>query len=369
MSQTLPKPVEIAEYLQRVVIGQPRAVRELAVSVAKHLAGLRAGNVLLIGASGTGKTTLMRAVERYLVGQEGLANRSTVIRFHAKLLADVAEEGRPGETVLLRLLERAREALGDDATPAQLIERVEHGIVFVDEVDKIRSHVGDELHAAGIRAQEALLTLIENESVSLTLPPWAGGGRVRVDSSGVLFVAGGAFEGLYDAVFDRVTIGDDKGALQTVTVVEGDQVREELHFDLQDWLRYDDLFRYGMSPQFLARFEAMVILENLSEDDLVTIFLEGQDSSLRHARDYFASQGVRLAISPAAVRLIAREAARQPRLGARALKEAFRRIVRDYELDPAGSVAEGGALMIDEPEVRLALRRDLSRPLRQISGE
>jgi len=357
MSPSLPSPIEIAEHLRSRVMGQQLAVRELAVGIAKHLAGLRAGNVLLIGASGTGKTTLMRAVERYLAEREAFADRSTVVRFHAKLLADVAEEGRPGEAVLLRLLERAREALGDEAPVDQLLRRVEQGIVFVDEVDKIRSHVGAELHAAGIRAQEALLTLIENESVPFHLPSWAGGERVRVDSTGILFVAGGAFEGLYDAVFDRVTIGEDKGALQAVTVVEGDQVREELVFDLRDWLRYDDLFNYGMSPQFLARFEAMVILENLAEDDLVKIFLEGEDSSLRHAREYFASQGVRLAISPAAVRREAREAVRQPRLGARALKEVFRRIVRDYEFDPAGSVAQGAALMIDEPEVERALKR------------
>lgn len=358
MAAALPTPAEIARHLGNEVIGQAEAVRELSVAIAKHLAGLKAGNVLLIGASGTGKTTLMRSVERYLAGNPAWASRSTVVRFHAKLLADVAEEGRPGEVVLLRLLERARDALGDDATQEQLIERLQHGIVFVDEVDKIRSHVGGELHSAGIRAQEALLTLIENESVPLTLPSWAGGGRIRIDSTGLLFVAGGAFEGLYDAVFDRVTIGEDKGALEAVTVVEGGNVREELQFDLRDWLRFDDLFDYGMSPQFLARFEAVVVLENLGVDELIHIFLEGADSSLKHSIDYFSSQGVHLAISPSAVRRIAREAARQPRLGARALKEVFRRIVRRYEFDPAGSLAQGSALMLDEPEVVAALSRD-----------
>ena len=88
-----------------------------------------------------------------------------------------------------------------------LLRRAASGLVFVDEVDKIRSHVGGQPNVAGIRAQEALLTLIENEAVPLALPAWAGGGAVTVDSSELLFVCAGAFEGLYDAVFDRVTIG------------------------------------------------------------------------------------------------------------------------------------------------------------------
>ncbi|MCB1055500.1 MAG: AAA family ATPase [Acidobacteria bacterium] len=354
-ARTAPTPAAIAQALGRRVLGQTEAVREMAVALAKHLGGVHTGNILLIGSSGTGKTTLMRAVESFLEADPGTAARSTVVRFHAKVLAEATEEGRPGEVVLRRLLERAREKLGAEAPLEALLERVSGGLVFVDEVDKIRSHVGDELHAAGIRAQEALLTLIENESVPFELPEWAGGGVVPIDSSGILFVAAGAFEGLYDSVFDRVTIGRDKGALQAVTVVEGGEVREELQFHLRDWLRYDDLFEYGMSPQFLARFDAVVLLADLGVEELTRIFVEGADSSLETAREYFASQGLELAISPAAVRRIAREAARQPRLGARALKEVFRRVIRDYEFDPSKVAAPGGALLIDEPEVEKVL--------------
>lgn len=350
-----PTPAVIAQALGRRVIGQQEAVREMAVALAKHLGGVHTGNILMIGSSGTGKTTLMRAVEGYLASDPSTAAQSTVVRFHAKVLAEATESGRPGDAVLRQLLERARDRLGPDAPIETLLERVSGGLVFVDEVDKIRSHVGDQLHAAGIRAQEALLTLIENESVPFQLPEWAGGEVIRVDSSGILFVAAGAFEGLYDSVYDRVTIGRDKGSLQAVTVVEGGQVREEMQFHLRDWLRYDDLFDYGMSPQFLARFDAVVLLSDLGTDELTHIFLEGADSSLERAREYFASQGLELAISPSAVRRIAKEAARQPRLGARALKEVFRRVIRDYEFDPAKVAAPGGALMIDEPEVERAL--------------
>src|SRR6185295_8935640 len=247
-----PDPAAIAKALAQRVLGQEEAVREMAVALAKQLAGLRVGNILMIGSSGTGKTTLMRAVESYLAADPVLATRSAVVRIHANVLGEEAERGRPGEAVLGRLLERSRDQLGPGAPVEVLLRRAASGLVFVDEVDKIRSHVGSEPNVAGIRAQEALLTLIENEAVPLALPAWAGGGTVTVDSSEILFVCAGAFEGLYDAVFDRVTIGKDRGALQPVTVVEGGKVTEKLVFRLREWLRNEDLFDYGMSPQFLS---------------------------------------------------------------------------------------------------------------------
>jgi ATP-dependent Clp protease ATP-binding subunit ClpX len=364
MSAKNPAPIEIARALAQRVIGQRGAVKEMAVALAKHLAGLTTGNILLIGSSGTGKTTLMRAVETYLASAEELATNSTVVRFHAKVLADEAERGRPGEVVLRRLLERARDQLDPpegtgveatgDAYRQKLLERVAHGVVFVDEVDKIRAHVGGEAHAAGIRAQEALLTLIENEAVPFTLPSWLGGDTVRLDSTSILFIAGGAFEGLYDAVYNRVTIGRDRGALESVTVMDGDQMRQELRFSLREWLTNEDLFEYGMTPQFFSRFDSVVLLEDLGAEELLKIFLNTPDSSLKAAQEYFESQKIRLAVSPAAMRLIAQQAAAQPRLGARALKEVFRRVIRDYEFDPTQAQA-AGALMLDAPEVRAKL--------------
>jgi ATP-dependent Clp protease ATP-binding subunit ClpX len=354
MPVEVPSPQTIAAALQQRVIGQGAAVREMSIALAKKLAGLRVGNILMIGSSGTGKTTLMRAVESYLAADPALATRSTVVRIHANVLGEEAQAGRPGEAVLRRLLDRAREQLGAEAPLPQLVERASRGIVFVDEVDKIRGDIGGQPNVSGIRAQEALLTLIENEAVPFELPRWAGGGVATVDSSGLLFVCGGAFEGLYDAVYDRVTIGKDRGALRPSTVVEGGQVREELVFRLRDWLRNEDLFSYGMSPQFISRFDAVVLLETLDEDALVRIFLELPDSGYQQARAYFASRGVHLALSPAAVRRIAQEAIRQPRLGARAMKEAFRRVIGGYEFDPAGGATDG-ALVLDLPEIKAAL--------------
>jgi ATP-dependent Clp protease ATP-binding subunit ClpX len=356
LSTGAPSPIEIARQIEARVIGQEEAVREMAVALAKKVAGLRVGNILLIGSSGSGKTTLMRAVEDYLRSDPVLVTRSTVIRIHANVLGEDAELGSPGEKLILRLLERARQQLGA-ATPVEtLLDRASRGLVFVDEVDKIRSIVGDRPNTTGIRAQEALLTLIENEAVAVTLPEWAGGGTAEIDSSGLLFVAGGAFEGLYDAVYDRITVGTDRGALQPVTVVDGGKVHEETPFKLRDWLRAEDLFDYGMSPQFLSRFDAVVLLRDLGPDELVRIFLDNRDSGYRQACDYFASQGIELAMSPSAVRRVAEEAARQPRLGARALKEVFRRVIRDYEFDPPqASAGVKKTLLIDQAEVERAL--------------
>lgn len=351
----VPPASAIAEALGRRVIGQPDAVREMSIALAKKLAALKVGNILMIGSSGTGKTTLMRAVEGFLAADPQLAVRSTVVRIHANVLGEEAEAGRPGAAVFRRLLARAREQLGASATGEAILQRAASGLVFVDEVDKIRGHVGGLPNVAGIRAQEALLTLIENEAVPVDLPDWMGGGSRTVDSSGLLFVCAGAFEGLYDAVFDRVTIGDDKGALKPVTVVEGGKVREELQFALRDWVRNEDLFDYGMSPQFLSRFDAVVLLEDLKIEQLLKIFLESPDSGLSQARGYFASRGVTLAISANASQAIATAAARQPRLGARALKEVFRRVVRDLEFEPEKHAREG-VLLLDMHHVEAALR-------------
>lgn len=351
-----PLPAEIAAGISQRVVGQDEAVREVSIALAKRLAGLHTGNVLMIGSSGTGKTTLMRAVEEYLGADADLAQRTMLIRVHANVLAEQAEEGRGGEVLLRRLLDKAEEELGRDAGIERLLERIGTGVIFVDEVDKIRASVGDQPNVSGIRAQESLLTLIENEAIAFSVPEWAGGGTVSFDASHLLFVCAGAFEGLYDAVYDRITVGRDRGALQGVSVMDQGQVHHEMRFSLRDWVRYEDLFDYGMTPQFLSRFDAHVLLNDLGEQELVDIFLNSPESGYHQTRAYFESVGVDLAISPAAVRRIAVEAGKQPRLGARALKEAFRRVVRDYEFAPH-EAAQDGTLMLDLPEVEAALER------------
>lgn len=344
-------PQKIAAHLEQSVIGQKRAVRGVAVAIAKKLAGLNAGNVLLIGSSGSGKTTLMRAVENYLASDEKLSRGATQIRVHANVLAHDAVDGAPGETLLHRLHTRAVEQLGHDADLDKLLDRVCNGIVFVDEIDKIRSRVGGEANVTGIRAQEALLTLMENERLPFRLPDST---QTHLDTRGILFVGAGAFEGLFDAVYDRVTVGEDRGALQTVTVLGQDNVREETRFALADWLRSRDLFEYGMTPQFLSRFDGVVLLQDLKEGELLEIFLGSPDSPLVSAKRFFTSFGIELALSPEAARAIAQAASLEPRLGARALKEVFRRVIERYEFEPEKYAADG-ALLLDRAEVEEAL--------------
>ncbi len=358
MDSNVPTPQEIAAFLARRVIGQDEAITELSIALAKRLGQLPVGNVLMIGASGTGKTTLMRAVEESLAEETPTgAVRPIVVRLHANVLGEEAERGRPGDALLLRLLERAREVLGATTSVETLLDHARRGLVFVDEIDKIRTHVTDQVNTAGIRAQEALLTVMENEAIPFTLPAWAGGELRVVDSSGLLFVCAGAFEGLYDAVYDRVTIGRDQGSLKPVSMMDDGELVQRIEFSLRDWLRHEDLFDYGVGPQFLARFDAVVLLDNLGVEALEQVFLEAPDSGYQHAKAYFESRNTQLSLSEAAVHSIAREAARSPRLGARALREVFRRVIRSYEFEPDRFADADGVIHIDAPEVENALKR------------
>jgi len=342
------KPKDIFEALKKTVVGQDDAIRELSVAVVKHLVGHTTGNILMIGNSGSGKTTLMRAIEQFLAGRPDLYEYANVIRINANVLAD--EHQGYGRAVLARLLANARKMFGADAPVEVLLGAIENGIVFIDEVDKIRAQVGGQPNVRGIVAQEALLTLMENENIEFDID----GRALVVNSANILFVAGGAFEELYDSVLRRALVGQDGTPMKSVVVVSASgEVREEMPFHLGDYLKYEDMFRYGMTPQFISRFESIVVLNDLTEADLGRIFVEPERSTFRTAREYFHRFGIDLQITRGALIAIAWDASRQKRLGARALREIWRRIVRNLEFDP--SVA--GVLTIDEAMVQNAIAR------------
>ena len=353
------RPREIFDDLRKVVVGQDAAVRELSVALVKHLVGHPAPNILMIGNSGSGKTTLMRAVEQFLSGRPDLAEYANVIRINANVLAE--EHQGYGRAVLGRLFANAKRIFGPDAPVEVLLGSVEHGIVFIDEVDKIRAQVSGNPNVRGIVAQEALLTLMENENVEFDVD----GRAYAVNSSGVLFVAGGAFEELYESVLRRATIGQDVAPIQPIVVVSASgEVREELPFHLRDYLKYEDLFRYGMTPQFVSRFESIIVLNDLAESDLARIFVEPDASVFRTSRAYFQRFGVDLQITRGALIAIAWDAARQKRLGARALRETFRRVIGDIEFDPADSGAS--VITIDEQMVKRAIAgREMGAPVKR----
>lgn len=342
------RPREVFDALRKEVIGQDDAIREISVALVKHLVGHPAGNLLLIGNSGSGKTTLMRSAEQFLVARADLYQYANLVRINANVLAE--ERQGYGRAVLARLFANARRIFGPDAPLEVLKHSVERGMIFIDEVDKIRAEVHGQPNVRGIVAQEALLTLMENENVEFE----ADGKTIAVNSSGIMFVAGGAFEELYESVYRRATIGQDVVPMKPVVVVSASgEVREELPFHLGDYLKYEDLFRYGMTPQFVSRFESIIVLHDLTEPDLARIFVEPDRSIFRTSRSYFERFGVDLQITRGALIAIAWDAARQKRLGARALRETFRRVIRSLEFDPAAN--GGGTVTIDENMVKRAI--------------
>ncbi|MDQ6799880.1 MAG: AAA family ATPase [Acidobacteriota bacterium] len=342
------RPREVFDELKKTVVGQDDAIREISVALVKHLVGHPAPNILLVGNSGSGKTTLMRAVEQFLAGRPDLAEYANLIRINANVLAE--ERQGYGRAVLTRLFANARKIFGPDTPFEVLRHSVEHGMIFIDEVDKIRADVRGEPNVRGIVAQEALLTLMENENVEFE----ADEKTHAINSSGILFVAGGAFEELYDSVLRRATIGQDVAPLKpTVVVSASGEVREEMPFHLGDYLKYDDLFRYGMTPQFVSRFESIIVLNDLGEPDLARIFVEPDRSIFRTSRAYFERFGIDLQITRGALIAIAWDAARQKRLGARALRETFRRVIRTLEFEPASQ--NGKVITIDENMVKQAI--------------
>jgi ATP-dependent Clp protease ATP-binding subunit ClpX len=342
------RPREVFEELRKGVVGQDDAIREISVAVVKHLVGHPAPNILLIGNSGSGKTTLMRAVEQFLSSRPDLFEYANLVRINANVLAE--ERQGYGRTVLGRLYANAKRIFGPDAPAEVLLHSVEHGMLFIDEVDKIRADVRGQPSVRGIVAQEALLTLMENENVEFEVD----GKTFGINSSNIFFVAGGAFEELYENVHRRATIGQDVAPMKPVVVVSASgEVREELPFHLGDYLKYEDLFRYGMTPQFVSRFESIIVLNDLGEPDLAKIFVEPDASIFRTSRAYFQRFGIDLQITRGALIAIAWDAARQKRLGARALRETFRRVIRNLEFDPA--TPANGVITIDENMVKSAI--------------
>ncbi len=332
------QPPEIFKLLNREVIGQDAALREMAVAIYKHLISHRTGNVLLIGNSGTGKTTIMRSVERFFAEEKELARFSTIIRINANLVADLATKGAQSNVVMERLARQATTVLGNNATKENVIDYTAHGIVCVDEVDKIRAEVGGEPSIKGIIAQDSLLTLMENENVHVKITYIENGswqeGVVPINTAHVLFIAGGAFEELYGQVLDRVTEHGGMSSLMKLVPKADGTLERRVVFKLGDHLRHEDLFRYGMTPQFIARFASIIMLGDLSPRDLVSIFCDIPHAIWPTAQEYFAGLGINLQITEGAKMLLADKASENNRLGARALTEVFGRMIKQYEYNP-----------------------------------
>ncbi len=354
-------PTDIYERLEREVVGQEEVLRFVAVAIYKHLQGEPYGNLMLIGNSGTGKTTVMRAMEKLYREHEEFQKYRVVAILNANTFA--TDEGVVDTTRLFtRLEERARQLLGAEASPEEIGLYMQHATVCLDEIDKVSGRVGGKAYVTGINIQQALLTLIEGEQVIYAVTPTGKEKKVpvKIDTAKMLFLCAGAFEALYTQVFERVTSPTSRVKLPTETVIMDDRVEIREYFALRDHFKQEDLFDYGMQPQFLSRFDNAIILEDLNADLLKVILTEPDDGVFKMSRNFFSNYKIDLQITDGAARKIAEEAALARRIGARALKAVYGRIIKPFEFDPFShsQVEKNGEdyrLVLDEEVVSSAL--------------
>jgi len=330
-------PMIFAE-LRRGVLGQDSALRYAAVGVYKHTTGKVPGNLLLIGNSGTGKTTIMNNIQRLYHETEAYRPFRAMTIINANLLVDPDRlEFRP-ERLLSVVEQRARAIIGGTPTPEVLKATMERATICIDEIDKMSAVVAGKPNPLGVVLQQGLLTLMEGESVALRAHVLVDGVELErtidISTAGMMFICGGAFEGLYDQVYYRVTTPGSGEKLKSTAIRTADgQVRIEMRFSLADYFRLEDLFTYGMVPQFIARFDNVVILSDLGIDVLKEILLNSFDSPFVRSRRFFEIMGIELAIDDLASALISEQAEVSSRTGARALRSVFGRIINPFEFD------------------------------------
>ena len=361
MEQTL-LPSDIFAFLSAKTLGQDDILKQVSVAVYKHINGLSAGNLLLIGNSGTGKTTIMNTVQQFYAAHQDLE------RFQAMTIvnANMLEGDDQGEVKLSRLLHNLENAVykyyGRFITDEKLKEYMENATVCVDEVDKISGRIGDRVNVAGITVQHALLTMLEGEAILYETTREEMGktrtARISIDTARMLFICGGAFEGLHEIIASATAAGGRTLRRPTGERAEGSVGMKRMI--LKENLTMGDLFTYGMAPQFISRFSAVCVLADLGFEDMKRIFLTADDSPLRHSYEFFRSMNIDLKVTKSALELICRHAVENSRIGARALREVFSRVIANYEFDPhnSGHLLEGSprpVLTVDDDIVKAAM--------------
>ena len=332
-------PPQIFNELRKGVLGQNGALRYVSVAVYKHTTGKVPGNILLIGNSGTGKTTIMNNIQRmYHDVAEYRPFRAMTI-LNANLLVDSERMEFQPARLLEAVEQRARALVGENPSPEALKETMERATICIDEIDKMSSIVAGKPNAIGVVLQQGLLTLMEGEVVTYKTFATVDGEEkpvtLNIDTRHMMFICGGAFENLYDQVYLRVInpASGEKLKSQAVRMADG-QVRIETRFALADFLKPEDLFEYGMVPQFMARFDNVVMLHDLDVTVLKEILLESLDSPFIRSKKFFEVMSIELEIDDVAASMIAEAAELNIRTGARALRTVFNKIINPLEYDP-----------------------------------
>ena len=332
-------PPQIFNELRKGVLGQNGALRYVSVAVYKHTTGKVPGNILLIGNSGTGKTTIMNNIQRMYHDVEEYRPFRAMTILNANLLVDSERMEFQPARLMEAVEQRARALVGENPSPEALTETMERATICIDEIDKMSSIVAGKPNAIGVVLQQGLLTLMEGEVVTYKTFATVDGKEkavtLNIDTRHMMFICGGAFENLYDQVYLRVInpASGEKLKSQAVQMADG-QVRIETRFALADFLKPEDLFEYGMVPQFMARFDNVVMLHDLDVTVLKEILLESLDSPFIRSKKFFEVMNIELEIDDVAASMIAEAAELNIRTGARALRTVFNKIINPLEYDP-----------------------------------